>query len=361
MHHVQSLIPTNGTLRVEHHIIGLKEQVDICINALKMSSETSFLCLLGMGGIGKTTLAKEIYNYLVGHKKFGAKSFLQIDCHSPSSKLGELQKQLLRDLLCVPYINQQNYEYCFKKLSNRGPVLIVLDNVYDKNQFDELILDTSLLAPGSCIILTSHDRHLLKIVVGTTNSYFYKVRTLGLHESLKVFNLHAFHNEEAPKSLKGLALSIIKACGGLPLALKVVGSSLSDKKSDEDKKYIWPEAIGKLKRNANITSALKWSYNCLSEEEKLMFVDIACVFHGSKKQKALEIWKNCDFETPNTSLRELIDKSLVQLEDDNGNVILTMHSLLRDMGQAIGNVDGSHLEKNEAIKAIKDEKQVSHS
>lgn len=67
-----------------------------------------------MGGIDKRTLAKEIYNHLVGHKMFQAKSFLEIDRNLPlnievgPSSMSNLQKKLLWDLLHVPNIIQQN-------------------------------------------------------------------------------------------------------------------------------------------------------------------------------------------------------------------------------------------------------------
>ena len=152
------------------------------------------------------------------------------------------------------------------------------------------------------------------------------------------------------------------------MALKVVGSSLSDKKSAEDQECIWPEAIDALKGDPDITKALKWSYNCLPETQKLMFVDIAFVFYGWGKLKALEIWKSCKkcssccgSGTPHTTLRHLIDKSLVKFEFVMGQWVLAMHGLLRDMGESIGNVDGSHLWEVKGRTVVEGTSQVSHA
>ena len=247
-----------------------------------------------------------------------------------------------------------------------GPSLIVLDDIQDKDQFEKLIPNIGLLALGSCIIVTSRDRHLLKFIVGRSNFYLHEVLPLGCDESQRLFNSHAFGDEEAPKNFKALANKVSVACGGLPLALKVVGSSLFGRTSDEDLKCIWPEAIDALKEDLNVKSALKWSYDQLSESEKLMLVDIACVFCRWKKQEALEIWQSCKkcssccgSGTPHTSLAHLIEKSLVTLNVIKGCDLLEMHGLVQDMGQGIGIVEGSHLWEDKAMQVVQDKNQVS--
>lgn len=372
---ILNFIRTKEALQVERHRIGLEEHIITCINKLEETSHSiGFLGLVGMGGIGKTTLAKEIYNHFVGLEKFQAMSILEIDHNSSSSfevgssLLRKLKNQILWDLMRVPDTNQQSYKHWFDKLSSRGPILIILDDIYDKAQFDELILNTSILAPGSCIIITSRDQHLLKIIAGNSNFYLHEVTPLEIDDSQKLFNLHAFGDEEAPENFKALAHEVNKACNGLPLALKVMGSSLFDKRSDEDLECIWPEAVDALKEDlGNVMNALGWSYMCLSESEKLMFLDIACIFYGWKKQEVLELWKSCKkcssccgYKTPHTSLMHLLERSLVVFSRDcDGNQVLTMHGLLQDMGKGIGEFDGSHLWDDNAIKVVEEKNMVS--
>ena len=157
-------LPMIQELYIEHHMVGVEEHVRTCINKLEMmSGATCILGLVGMGGVGKTCLAKEIYNYFGGAKKFQAMSFLEIDRHSTSSmEVGQslvkrLQEQLLWNLSQVPNNNQQRYKYWFNRLSTQGAVLVVLDDIYERSQFDEVIFDKSLLASGSCVIVTSRD------------------------------------------------------------------------------------------------------------------------------------------------------------------------------------------------------------
>ncbi|KAG0564627.1 hypothetical protein KC19_8G126400 [Ceratodon purpureus] len=365
---LSKLTPTFEAIQVDHRMVGVEKHVITCVKQLeRMSSSTCLLGLVGMGGVGKTSLAKVIYNHFGGQRKFQAMSFLAIDRSTLSSMevgsslLTRLQRQLLRNLLHVPSSNEQSFSYWFHKLSKKGPMLIVLDDVYEENQFHELILNSSLLAQGSCIIVTSQDRHLLKLIGGESNFYIHEVTPLGIDDSQKLFNLHAFRNEETPQSFKAIAEDVSNACGGLPLALKIVRSSLYDKRSNEDLECIWPEAIKALKKDRNLTHALRWSYNCLSEEEKMMFLDIASELYGWEKKSAMEIWRSCKncsscsgYETPNMTLRELIDKSLVILDNSQGFNVLAMHRLLRDMGQSIGISNGSHLWGDKAIKALED-------
>lgn len=221
-------------------------------------------------------------------------SSLEVDYWSPlymeagSSLLTKVQKQLLQDLMHVPTSTQQSYEHWFWKLSCQGLVLIVLDGIYDKSQFDKLIPDTSLLSPRGWIIVTSRDRHLLKLVARRTNFYLYEVKILGSDDSEKLFNWYAFGNEEAQENFKYLVQDVIKACEGLSLALKVVGCSLFDKLPIVDLR-LWREAKDALHGNHDIMNAFRWSYNYLSEPEKLMFLDVVCIFYGWEKEDALKI------------------------------------------------------------------------
>lgn len=77
--------------------------------------------------------------------------------------------------------------------------------------------------------------------------HLYDVSTLGSAESNMLFNWHVFKVQATPEDYKDRAQDVVNACDGLPLALKVIGSSLFDKRSDEDKDTIWPEAIDALK------------------------------------------------------------------------------------------------------------------
>ncbi|KAG0607491.1 hypothetical protein M758_8G032800 [Ceratodon purpureus] len=363
---VLSFTRRDQVVPIEHHLVGVEDQMNACIRTMKefMFGPTRLLGLVGMGGIGKTTLAKAIYNHFVGCKKFQAMSFLQVDHNSLSSmeEVGSdlskrLQKQLLMDIFHIPHKNQGSYKCWFDKLSSQGPILVVLDDLCRKSEFDQVILNMSLLALGSCIIVTSRDRHVLNEIDEQCNFFLHEVTPLASDDSLQLFNFHAFGDGEAPPKFKNLANYVSKACGGLPLALKVVGSSLIGKKSDEDLECIWPEAADVLKEDGDVMDVLRWSYNCLSKQEKMMFLDIACIFCGWWRDEAMEVWKSCKessccgLRTPHTSLAKLIDKSLIFIDvtkEKQGGGVLAMHGLLQELGRNIGMDDGSHIRADKA-------------
>ena len=353
---VARLTPSNGSIEVEQYRVGLENPTYSCIKVLEsIGACTGMLGLDGMGGIGKTTLAREIYNHFVAQKKFRCMSFLEIpfDPSTSSNMQGvtptwsrELRKQLMWDLLRVKN-SAARYNSWFQKVSSAGPTLIVIDNVHRLGQFEELIPSVSALHPASRIIVTSRDRSVLNKIASRTQigHYLFDVCKLSMAESNLLFNWHAFHTKEAPKEFEDLAKSIVKACGGLPLALKVTGSSLFDKRLDEDRETIWPEAVDALRQSSDVMDVLRWSYDNLAEVEKRMFVDVTCFFYNGRAAEALAFWEGCrnssygGIKTPHTSLRSLIDKNLMECSRWGEFIV---HDLLKELGQKIGEKAGSH-------------------
>ncbi|KAG0623115.1 hypothetical protein M758_3G149500 [Ceratodon purpureus] len=345
---VARLSPSNDPMDVEPYRVGLQRRAHACIQMSdNMGAGTGILGLVGMGGVGKTTLAREIYNHFVAEKKFWNMTFLEIhrdsstsDVEVRSTWVRELRKQLLWDLLRVQTSTSNDYSSWFRKVASVGPVLIVVDNVYNLGQFEALVPLVSDLHPGSRIIVTSRDRSVSNHVAGRSKleHCLYDVSTLGVEESSMLFNWHAFQADEAPEELKGVAKEVVEGCGGLPLALKVIGSSLFDVRPDEDSEAIWLEAVHALRQNPDVKGVLKWSYDHLSKPEKHMFLDIACLFCNRGVEEALAYWRSClnctscsGVQTPHTSLRSLINKNLV-----SGRTTLRVHDLLVDLGQEIG-------------------------
>jgi nucleoside-triphosphatase THEP1 len=113
-----------------------------------------------MGGIGKTTLAKEVYNEYAKQQSFERQSFLH---DVRASSLLSLQKQLVHDLLGEDLKSMEEFHNFFNRILRDQKVLIVIDGIDDKWQFDQLIpsLD-KLLMQGSQVIVTSRDRNVLK-------------------------------------------------------------------------------------------------------------------------------------------------------------------------------------------------------
>ena len=140
----------------------------------------------------------------------------------------------------------------------------------------------------------------------------------------------------------GNVKDIVKACNGLPLALEVIGGFLFNRKHDPK---CWTEAIVRIRKDKDIIKSLRISFDDLANEEKDMFMDIACIMLGHLKDMALEFWNSMDYYTPSCSLNALIAKSLVKVDLDGQ---LRMHDLLRDMGREIVLDRASHNVKKQS-------------
>jgi hypothetical protein len=133
-----------------------------------------------------------------------------------------------------------------------------------------------------------------------------------------------------------ICMKIIKACGGLPLSLKVLGSFLCNIKELE----MWEGALSTLKSGQSFTGGndneklwikLRISYDHLDEQHKNMFLDIACFFGGLKINTICRVWSR-DYLHPKFRLQNLQHRSLIQWIEGG---ILYIHEQLRDMGQNI--------------------------
>ena len=146
--------------------------------------------------------------------------------------------------------------------------------------------------------------------------------------NFQLFCKQAFKTNQPWKEYEQLSKYVVKYSGGLPLALKVLGSFLYGKTTKE-----WESALKRLERESEneILDILKISFDGLRETEKKIFLDIACFYRGEDRDYVTKIIDYCDFD-PVIGIRVLIDKSLIEIS--NGNR-LRMHNLLQEMGQQI--------------------------
>ncbi|KAG4177320.1 hypothetical protein ERO13_A11G298300v2, partial [Gossypium hirsutum] len=284
--------------------------------------------ICGMGGIGKTTLARVVYTQMSPH--FEGKSFLA-DVREASNKCGlvSLQKQLLSQILpdeCFNFFNVHEGNAIISHKLSHKKVLVILDDVDNLQHLKCLVGRCNWFGLGSRIIVTTRDEHLLR-------SYgvdgVYKPATLNPDDALRLFNLKAFPSDIVPKDdFIKLSEHVVRYAGGLPLALEVLGSFLYGRDVAQ-----WRSAVERLKGDSNkeILNTLRISFDGLEEREKNIFLDIACFFNGEEKDFVMKVLDGCEFFS-DIGIDVLIKKSLIKVHEDK---YLWMHNLIQTMGRQI--------------------------
>nr|XP_008378508.2 TMV resistance protein N [Malus domestica] len=312
-------VPTNQ--------IGIDSRVQLISNELDVggSNNVHIIGILGMVGTGKTTVAKAIFRRF--HQMFEGSCFLS---KVREEDMVKLQIKLLSDILKLANVEVSSVDQGTKEIKRRlgrMRVLVIIDELDCVKQLHELAINRDTFGPGSRIIIITRDKHLLKILeVDKTCT----AQIMNKEEALELFCCHAF-TESYPADEEYLELSskVVNYCGGLPLALEVLGSYLCTKLKSE-----WRSALRKLKRHPHmpIYEKLKISYDGLIDDDvKDIFLDISCFFIGMNKEHVMAILDGCDFD-PEIGIGELCDRGLVTVDEGNN---LVMHDLLRDMGRQI--------------------------
>ena len=277
-----------------------------------------------MGGIGKTTLARVVYDKVFNEFQGGCFIF---NVRSESEKCGlvPLQQKLIREILMEKSVNIRDdcdgvhmikNKLCHKK------ILLVLDDVDQFNQLEKLAGDSKWFGSGSRVIITTRDQHLL----GRHEVHeIYEAQGLKYIEALHLFSLKAFKEHDPPEDYLDFSTSFVHYARGLPLAINVLGSFLYDRPKRE-----WEGALNRLKEHPNkkINEILEIGFDGLEGIEKEIFLHIACFFNMKENDYIVKILDYLGLH-PEIGLNFLIEKSLLKYN----KYTYWMHDLLQQMGQ----------------------------
>ncbi|XP_047955302.1 putative late blight resistance protein homolog R1B-12 isoform X2 [Salvia hispanica] len=211
-----------------------------------------FRWLNGMAGVGKTTLAMQIYNDQEIHSKFECRAWVTV------GRVPQPFSQILQGILaqlCGITQGDQWINYRLKERLRGKNCLIVLDDVWDKEALNRMYYFKDI--PNGCIHVLLTGRHRkLKNDYGC--DYGDEVRFLNEDESMELLCEKVFGDEICPPQLHKVAVKIAKHCEGLPLLIVTVASILSISKQNRDLAY-WNDVAER--RNSVFTDA----YNKISE------------------------------------------------------------------------------------------------
>ncbi|CAN1252570.1 Disease resistance protein L6 [Linum perenne] len=323
----------NYTL-VTDELVGIDSHVEDVVKLLNLDSASEKIVgIHGMGGLGKTTLAKAVYNKV--STQFEGCCFLENikDTLSKKDKDGVL---VLQNKIISDTLRKHSYEANDVKDVNDGirvirdrvsrqKLLIVLDDIDERFKFEDILGKLENFSVDSRFIITTRDTRVLELLQGCK---LIELEEMSYDHSLKLFSKHAFGLNYPLEDYASLSMEFVRVATGLPLYLKVIGSLLFKR----DKSF-WEDKLIELKQipPTEVQERLRISYNDLTHNEKQIFLDIACIFVGLHKEAPMHMWRDCDFH-PTSAISTLVQRSLVKIDHiDN----YWMHDHVRDIGKAI--------------------------
>ncbi|KAK9218364.1 hypothetical protein WN943_007001 [Citrus x changshan-huyou] len=250
------------------------------VEALK-DDKLNIIGVYGMGGVGKTTLVKQVARQVMEEKLFDKVVMAEVT-QTPDHQ--EIQKKLASDLGIKFELNESIFDRADRlreRLKKEKRVLIILDNIWKKLEFEKVGIPSRDVDDKDkkddqrrcTIILTSRSRDLLCIDMNSQKNF--QIDALPRKEALQLFE-EIVGDSTKISAFQSTANEIVERCGGLPVALSTVANALKTKELD-----FWKDALNQLRRSdarefhgmqANVYTSIKLSYDFLeSEEAKSLF------------------------------------------------------------------------------------------
>ncbi|VYS59338.1 unnamed protein product [Arabidopsis thaliana] len=307
-------------------LVGMRAHMDMLEQLLRLDlDQVRMIGIWGPPGIGKTTIARFLFNQVSDRFQLSAimvniKGCYPRPCFDEYSAQLQLQNQMLSQMINHKDIMISHLGVAQERLRDKK-VFLVLDEVDQLGQLDALAKETRWFGPGSRIIITTEDLGVLK---AHGINHVYKVGYPSNYEAFQIFCMNAFGQKQPHEGFDEIAREVMALAGELPLGLKVLGSALRGKSKPE-----WERTLPRLKTSLDgkIGSIIQFSYDALCEEDKYLFLYIACLFNGESTTKVKELLGK--FLDVRQGLHILAQKSLISIEYGN----IYMHTLLEQFGR----------------------------
>ncbi|CAL5381198.1 unnamed protein product [Camellia sinensis] len=328
----------------EPHFRGRDEDIKQIIELLLGDTPTGtffdVIPIVGMGGIGKTTLAQHIYNHDQVQKHFNLKAWV---CVSDDFEVMRITKAILESFTHNPcnFSNLNEVQVQLSKTLAGEKFLLVLDDVW---------------APGSKIIVTTRDRGVAK-QMGMDK--YHDLQNLSYGDCWLIFSQYAFQNRniEEYQELESVGKKIVEnRCRGSPLAARALGSLLCCKQEEREWKEI--QNINLWNEESGILTALKLSYLHLPVHLKRCFSYCAVIpkdYEFMEKELVLLWMAEGLIEQPKGGeqmedfgrkyFHELVSRSFFQLSSGNKPRFI-MHDLINDLAQDVAGDKCFRLDNN---------------
>nr|AHN95345.1 DM2H [Arabidopsis thaliana] len=308
-------------------LVGMRAHMDMLEQLLRLDlDEVRMIGIWGPPGIGKTTIARFLLNQVSDRFQLSAimvniKGCYPRPCFDEYSAQLQLQNEMLSQMINHKDIMISHLGVAQERLRDKK-VFLVLDEVDQLGQLDALAKETRWFGPGSRIIITTEDLGVLK---AHGINHVYKVGYPSNDEAFQIFCMNAFGQKQPHEGFDEIAWEVTCLAGKLPLGLKVLGSALRGMSKTE-----WERTLPRLKTSldGNIGSIIQFSFDALCDEDKYLFLYIACLFNNESTTKVEEVLAN-KFLDVGQGIHVLAQKSLISFEGEE----IQMHTLLVQFGR----------------------------
>ncbi|XP_050280991.1 putative disease resistance protein RGA4 [Quercus robur] len=365
---------THSFVRTEAVIGRDNDKEEIIKILLDPNVEESLLILpiVGLGGMGKTTLAQLIFNDNEVQNSFEQKLWV---CVSDDFEVKVIVKKILE---CAQSMKPEDLEMNtlindLKKEIDGKRYILVLDDVWNEDPKKWLNLKDLLMggARGSRILVTTRNNRVAKI---TKTIQPYLLEGLDKEKSWVLFKQMAFENGQEPEKsiFKVVGKEILERCKGVPLAIRTIGSLLYFKNTEKEWLSFKDSELSKVPQEENdILPTLKLSYDHLPSYLKQCFA-YCCLFpkdYRIHKQILIQMWMAQGFIRPlnqnqcledagHEYIMDLLWRSFfqeVEIDEDNNILRFKMHDLMHDLAKLVA---GSYSTNCYSEEEIIDEKTL---
>ncbi|KAH0742330.1 hypothetical protein KY290_035373 [Solanum tuberosum] len=358
-----------GSILTEPQVYGRDKEEDeivkILINNVSDAQHLSILPIVGMGGLGKTTLAQMVFNDKRVTEHFHPKIWI---CVSEDFNEKRLIKEIVEfiERMSLGDMGLPPLQMKLQELLNGKRYLLVLDDVWneDQDKWANLRQVLKVGASGASVLTTTRLERVGSIM-GTLQPF--RLSNLSQEDCWLLFMQHAFgHQEEINPNLVAIGKEIVKKSGGVPLAAKTLGGILRFKREEREWEHVRDNDIWNLpQEERSILPVLRLSYHHLPLDLRQCFAYCAVFPKDTKmeKKKVISLWmahgfllsrRNLELEdVGNEVWRELYLRSFFQeIEVRYGNTYFKMHDLIHDLATSLFSASTSSSNIRELIKGF---------
>ncbi|KAL8557511.1 hypothetical protein ACS0TY_004813 [Phlomoides rotata] len=354
-------------LQKDKDVVGLNEDTDLLVNKVILDDKRkglSLAAIVGMGGIGKSTLARKIYNHpaiadrfekrawVVVSSEFAAEDIMKQIMHELSVPLDDVELKTLESIQ-GKLRRQELLQQMLQKRLEGKQYFLVLDDMWEHTHWGAL--ETAFPnehGKASRLLFTSRNQ-----IITEHRGYIHKMKLLNSDESWELLLKTSFVDRgegRCPDELKDIGSDILKNCHGLPLAITVAGGLLVNQ---GESNRGWERVLKQIKNyysktsdigTDSVSTILELSYQNLPSHLKPCFLCLAFFREDAtiRAKRLVHIWvalglvkvqgggdKSVE-EIASSYLDELINRNLILVKSmsiDDAMKYCSVHDLLREL------------------------------